>query len=69
MNDKGVAPYWNLIKEQNWHFYKSGAIIHDSKKSDVDILKNKDLKCTLSDNCKNKEYSNRSEINKIPLLL
>ena len=43
MNDKGIAPYWNLIKEQNWHFYKSAAIIHDSKKSDVDILKNKDL--------------------------
>ena len=43
MNDKGIAPYWNLLNEPNWHFYKSGAIIHDSKKSDVDILRNKDL--------------------------
>ena len=43
MNDKGIAPYWNLFNEPNWHFYKSGAIIHDSKKSDVDILRNKDL--------------------------
>lgn len=39
MNDKGIAPYWNLLNEPNWHFYKSEAIIHDSKKSDFDILK------------------------------
>ncbi len=39
MNDKGIAPYWNLLNEPNWHFYKSESIIHDSKKSDFDILK------------------------------
>ena len=43
MNDKGIAPYWRLLNEPNWHFYKPDAIIHDSKKSDVDILRNKDL--------------------------
>lgn len=44
MNDKGIAPYWNLFNEPNWHFYKPEAIIHDSKKSDFDILKGNLLK-------------------------